>query len=166
MAPPPDKRRGQEVLGRNLRAARERMDMSQEQVAAAMCDAGWTQWVQTTVGKAETAQRDVTALELAVLAPILGTTMERLMWPQGEDSAVAAVDMAIAGITRAWRDASDAALRLDAALAAGGHRLAEARASKYRRARDAARHLGDVIAERTVQSAFEDGLRRHDEGTG
>jgi transcriptional regulator with XRE-family HTH domain len=160
-ASPDPRREAAERLGRNLAIARGRSGKSQSRVAAEMKAAGWSEWVQSTVHKSEHALRDVDFTEVQQLAIIYGTTLDRLTWLQGEDAEVAEADEAVIKIEKAWQDASDAVLRLQSAIAAGGRRAVKAGASKYKRARDAAAALEARAAALTVESAVADGLARH-----
>jgi transcriptional regulator with XRE-family HTH domain len=144
----------------NLRTTRERKGMTQAQLAEAMTEHGIPGWRQQTVTRVENGHRRIWIGEAQALADILGTTMERLTWAQGEDRALTDVDDAIVVIKRAWQQVSDAVVSLDAARASGRYQLAEAQASKYERVREAAAELEEWIAARTLESAVDDGLGR------
>lgn len=149
----------------NLRTTRERKGMTQAQLAEAMTEHGIPGWRQQTVTRVENGHRRIWIGEAQALADILGTTMERLTWAQGEDRELTDVDEAVVTLRRAWRQVSDAVVLLDSARTAGGYQLAEAQASKYKRVRDAAGELEAEIADRTLESAVGDGLGRgHAEG--
>lgn len=153
-----------ETIGRNLRTARERKGMSQAEVAAAMRAAGFTTWRQTTVNKVEATERDVSAPEFRQLAALFATSMERLSWLEGEAAAVAVVEMAIAQVRQAWREASEASLSLAMALAGGRRALETARKEKCERAHETADVLEEEIASSSIESALEDGLGRFEDG--
>ena len=147
----------------NIKRARERLGLSQADLAEKMAAIGWRFHPQT-VHRIEAGQRKVFIGEAEALARILQTTVDRLGWAQGEDAEVAMTDMAITRIRQAWHEVSDATLRLAAALAAG-HRQAEAaKASRHKRVRAVASELAAEAAESTVESAVGDGLARFEEG--
>ena len=77
-----------EILARNIRAARSRVDIGQENVAARMRALGYQAWIRQTVGATERGRRRPTAEEIAGLAFVLQTTIGRLMAPVDEDQAV------------------------------------------------------------------------------
>jgi transcriptional regulator with XRE-family HTH domain len=77
-----------EILARNIRAARSRVDIGQENVAVRMRALGYQAWIRQTVGATERGRRRPTAEEIAGLAFVLQTTIGRLMAPVDEDHAV------------------------------------------------------------------------------
>jgi transcriptional regulator with XRE-family HTH domain len=77
-----------EVLARNLRAARSRIDIGQESVAARMRALGYTAWLRQTVGSTERGRRRPTAEEVFALAYVLQTSVPALMAPTAEDEVV------------------------------------------------------------------------------
>jgi transcriptional regulator with XRE-family HTH domain len=77
-----------EILARNIRAARSRVDIGQENVAVRMRALGFTAWIRQTVGATERGKRRPTAEEIAGLAVTLETTISRLMAPLDEDQVV------------------------------------------------------------------------------
>ena len=74
-----------EILARNIRAARSRIDIGQEDVAARMRALGHDAWIRQTVGATERGRRRPTAEEVLGLAYPLKTTVDRLMTPLWED---------------------------------------------------------------------------------
>lgn len=76
------------VLGRNIAAARTRLDLGQVALAERMRVLGFTQWVPQTVSKSERADRRVLAEEVIALAAALGTTVQHLMSPLPQDGPV------------------------------------------------------------------------------
>lgn len=74
-----------EVLAGNVRAARSRAKLSQQDVAERMRGLGFGAWMHQTVGNVERAKRGLRAEELLGLAYCLGTTTQRLMTPLWED---------------------------------------------------------------------------------
>jgi transcriptional regulator with XRE-family HTH domain len=77
-----------EILARNIRSARSRVDIGQENLAARMRALGFGAWIRQTVGSTERGRRRPTAAEVAGLAFALRTTISRLMAPAEEDQEV------------------------------------------------------------------------------
>lgn len=77
-----------EVLASNLRAARSRAGISQNELAERMRAAGFDAWISQTVSQSEQGRRRILAEEVSGLAKSLGTTAERLMSPLPEDGMV------------------------------------------------------------------------------
>lgn len=83
-----------EILARNIRAARSRAGIGQENLAARMRALGFEPWIRQTVGATErrdaskAARRRPTAEEIIGLALALGTTVPGLMAPVDEHEAV------------------------------------------------------------------------------
>lgn len=75
------------ILGRNVSAARGRLQLSQGAVAARMRALGF-QWQQQTVAAVEKAKRRPTAEEIFGLAWALGTTIPALTGASGQDEAI------------------------------------------------------------------------------
>jgi transcriptional regulator with XRE-family HTH domain len=67
-----------EVLARNIRAARSRADLSQEDLAERMQHLGYSAWLYQTVGNVERGKRRVTAEELLGLALCLEVSIPAL----------------------------------------------------------------------------------------
>jgi transcriptional regulator with XRE-family HTH domain len=153
-------------IGGNIRAARERRGLSQRDVAAEMTARIHGDWQQPTVNKVEHGHRKLSLIEAAAIAAILDTTIDRLLWLRGEDAVVATTEEAIGRLRQAWQDMSDATLRLARARAAGERALADAKASKYNRARDTAAVLEEEIESQTPEAALTDGRARFEDGDG
>jgi transcriptional regulator with XRE-family HTH domain len=77
-----------EVLTRNIRAARSRLDLEQKNIVARMRALGHDTWHRQTMGKVERGERRVTGEEMIALALALETTIAALMAPRDEDGAV------------------------------------------------------------------------------
>ncbi len=77
-----------EILARNIRAARSRIGIGQENVAVRMQALGFSAWIRQTVSSTERGRRRPTAEEIAGLAFALETTISRLMAPVDEDQVV------------------------------------------------------------------------------
>ena len=76
-----------EVIGRNISAARGRLRLSQAAVAARMKTLGFT-WSQQTVASIEKTGRRATAEEIHGLAWALETTIATLMSPSDQDDDI------------------------------------------------------------------------------
>jgi transcriptional regulator with XRE-family HTH domain len=77
-------RRYAKSIGRNISAARGRLQLSQVAVAARMADLGFD-WHQQTLGAVEKGKRRVTAEEILGLGFALDTTAVELMVPWGDE---------------------------------------------------------------------------------
>lgn len=77
-----------EILARNIRAARSRIGIGQEDVAVRMRALGYQAWIRQTVGATERGRRRPTAEEILGLAACLGTTVQYLMSPLLQDGPV------------------------------------------------------------------------------
>jgi transcriptional regulator with XRE-family HTH domain len=77
------------VLARNIRAARSRLDINQENLAARMRALGYSAWLRQTVANVEKGRRRVIAEEIFGLAYALGTSMTALMRATPDDVFVA-----------------------------------------------------------------------------
>jgi 8-oxo-dGTP pyrophosphatase MutT (NUDIX family) len=78
-----------DVLARNIRAYRGRMDIGQERLAARMRALGFSAWLRQTVSKAEKNERRLTATEVVALAYCLETSIFALLAPTAQDKMVA-----------------------------------------------------------------------------
>ncbi len=96
-----------------LKTGREELGMSQEQVATAMNDLGFS-WRQTTVAKTEAATRPIRVNELVALAGVLGVDVRQLLGKLGENwNASARMLVATAQLTRAHRKVETLATEID-----------------------------------------------------
>lgn len=77
-----------EILARNIRAARSRIGIGQENVAVRMRALGYEAWIRQTVGSTERGRRRPTAEEILGLAICLETTAQHLMSPLLQDGPV------------------------------------------------------------------------------
>jgi transcriptional regulator with XRE-family HTH domain len=77
-----------DVLARNIRAARNRIDIGQDSMAARMRALGYTAWIRQTASSTERGRRRPTAEEIFGLACALETTIANLMAPKDEDTVV------------------------------------------------------------------------------
>ena len=84
----------------NVRETRERLKMSQGELARRMSDQG-IPYYQQTVRRVEDGKRKVSVGEGGALAEILRTTVDRLTWPGREASTAALLDRVTAKTERA-----------------------------------------------------------------
>jgi 8-oxo-dGTP diphosphatase len=77
MSPAPYKK----LLANNMRSARADAGLSQDDVAERMRALGFTSWQRSTASLIESADRRVTAEELAALALVFDTTIQQLVTP-------------------------------------------------------------------------------------
>jgi hypothetical protein len=78
-----------EILARNMRAARGRAGIGQEDVAGRMRALGFGAWVRQTVSKSERGARRMLVEEVYALAWVLETSMAALLQPTKDDGTVA-----------------------------------------------------------------------------
>jgi transcriptional regulator with XRE-family HTH domain len=76
------------VIARNLRAARSRLGIEQEEVARRMRVQGYETWLRQTVSSIEKNKRRPLAEEIAALAAALETSIPQLMTPTADDADV------------------------------------------------------------------------------
>jgi transcriptional regulator with XRE-family HTH domain len=77
-----------DVLARNIRATRSRMDLTQDALAVRMRALGFSAWLRQTVPSVEKGRRRVTAVEVLGLALALETTPSALISPSDQDGDV------------------------------------------------------------------------------
>lgn len=77
-----------DVLARNIRAARTRVGLGQDSVAARMRALGYEAWLRQTVGSTERGRRRPTAEEIFGLSYALQTTISALMAADQQDKIV------------------------------------------------------------------------------
>lgn len=90
-----------ERFATNVRETRERLKMSQGELARQMAERGFP-YYQQTVRRIEEGRRKVSVGEAKALADILGNSMERLTWPGRAASAAGFLDMTIGRAEGAW----------------------------------------------------------------
>jgi transcriptional regulator with XRE-family HTH domain len=66
-------------LAANIRAARARKKLQQNDVVTGMHDRGFSEWHRQTVSRVEHGERRVQAEEVCALAEVLGTSAAALM---------------------------------------------------------------------------------------
>jgi transcriptional regulator with XRE-family HTH domain len=77
-----------DVLARNLRAARSRLDINQEMLASRMRTLGYSAWLRQTVANVEKGRRRAGAEEIFGLAYALETSIGALMRATDDDTLV------------------------------------------------------------------------------
>ena len=82
-----------ERFATNIRETRERLGLSQGELARRMAELGWPYW-QQTVRRVESGERKVSVGEAAALARILRADVGRLMLPGREASAAGLIESA------------------------------------------------------------------------
>jgi transcriptional regulator with XRE-family HTH domain len=87
----------------NVRETRERLKLSQGEVARRMAERGFP-FYQQTIRRIEEGRRKVSVGEAKALGQILKTPMERLTWPRREAEAAEVLDILIGGARHAWQD--------------------------------------------------------------
>lgn len=144
----------------NIRVHRERRDMSRSTVAEAMRMRRGHKWHPNTVARIEAGERRVNVGELADIAAILGTTMDRLLWPPEENAGEALAVRAIGGLREAADEAAWSVARLHTARAAAGRAAAQAARSKYQSVRDLAAEVSRELDGATLEIVLADAVAR------
>lgn len=105
-----------DVLARNIRAARSRASLGQENLAARMRELGHAAWLRQTVANAEKGRRRVMAEEVLALAYALETSVGALMQPTADDGLVAfpsGMAVSFLSVQRSAAGRNDGAVRWD-----------------------------------------------------
>jgi transcriptional regulator with XRE-family HTH domain len=159
--PADDERQREAALrfGENLRAARERREISQDRLASLMTDRGYS-WYASTVYKTEHGERTVGFHEAEDLADILGVTTDRFAWATPEAAAVMLMSGTTGRLREAWHRVAEATARLHVTRAAAEQSVAEYGDSKYERVRDSARGLAEELTDSTLEAALTEGEAR------
>ncbi|MGH3201088.1 MAG: helix-turn-helix transcriptional regulator [Streptosporangiaceae bacterium] len=156
-----------ELFAIQVRETRERLKMSQGELARQMSARGFS-YYQQTVRRIEDGRRKVGVGEAKALAQILGTTVDRLTWPGREASAAALLDMSIARAEQAYEQIASWTATLLWALGQLGTTVGETEGKSFREAEKMAgilREAADVLR-LTPEAAVEMGRRDHEEGRG
>lgn len=149
-------------FGNNLRRLREEAEMTQAELAKVMTESGWP-WHQSTVARIESGRQSVRFAEAAVLAKILGISLDRLTWVEPEGPEAAAVSEAGRRLRRAFRRTSDAVRMHARAVSDARRTLDRNRNSPYQRVRDAVAELESTISNYGFEKAVDQGFHRFDE---
>ena len=92
-----------ELFAVNIRETRERLKLSQGELARRMAERGFP-YYQQTIRRIEEGRRKVSVGEAKAIAQILRTTMDRLTWPGQEASAAALLDERIAAASYSYHE--------------------------------------------------------------
>lgn len=147
----------------NVRRHRDRKGLSRAQLAAAMAERGH-KWHPTTVDRIEAGTQVPNVAELADLAAILGTIMDRLMWAEGDDAAQVLAGQAIGRLRDAAEAVTDSVARLRAAEAGAESAIRGLRHGKpTERAVQAADHVEEALEGTSLEDAIAAGEDRWEE---
>jgi transcriptional regulator with XRE-family HTH domain len=153
-----------ELFAVNVRETRERLKLSQGELARRMAERGFP-FYQQTVRRIEEGRRKVSVGEAKALGQILKTPMERLTWPGREASAAALLGMSIARAHQAHDEISRWTGTLLWALAQLGTTVGEAERDDYL----GSAKIRDLVAEArdtlrlTPEGAVAGGRRDHED---
>lgn len=154
----------------SLRSRRDRLDLSQADVAAAMVAAGWEKFHPQTIHRIENGNRKVTVGEAEALARILGTTLTRLQWAEGEEAAISYGEQAIGNLRRAASEVASAVAQLHAAQAGAQVAVRSLRADSsdgsWPRVSRTADALEEELADATLENAVDAGEAEWERMTG
>lgn len=147
-------------LPANIRRHRERAGLSQARLATAMSERGH-KWHPATVQRIEGGTQPPSVYELADLASVFRTTMDRLLWAQGDDAAQMLAEQSMGQVRQAYNDIANGVAALRAAQAGAASTLRSLRHGKpSERASRAAAGLADVLDESTLEEALAEGEER------
>lgn len=140
-------------FGQNLRAVRDRRDLSQDDLAGKMAALGH-KWHPSTVARLENGERRATWMEVRDLARILEVTMDRFTWAPAEEAEAAFVSTTAATLRQAAEDVRVAVATLLAARHVGRLRADERQDSQYERVRNAVHDLEGDLETATLDAAI------------
>jgi transcriptional regulator with XRE-family HTH domain len=145
----------------SLRNRRERLGKSLADIAGAMVSGGWDKFYPQTISRIEHGERKVSVGEGEALARILGTTLTRLQWAEGEDAAVSYGEQAIGNLRRAASEVASAVAQLHAAQAGAEVALRSLRADSSRAPSARVTATADTLEEELDGASLENAV---DEG--
>ena len=154
-----------ERLGANVRVLRERMDMSQAELARLMTERGWP-WHQSTVYRVESGRQTVSFDEAVDLAAILQTSLDRFTWLQPEASATEYVYAAGTRVVRSSEDVAVAVHMLLSARAAAERTVEMTKDSKYPRVHEAREDTTHRLENYGLDVSVAEGISRYEERFG
>src|SRR5580698_1332266 len=146
----------------NLRLLREQADMSQAALAAAMRERG-KPWHQSTVARVESGKQPAGFEEAAVLAEILGASLDRFTWTSQEAMATAFVVEAGKRLRQKARTTADVIVILLAAVEAAEQALEMSADSPYPRVQEARAAVARDIGLYGVEGAVAEARQRYAE---
>ena len=103
-----------DVLAKNVRAARGRVGLQQEPLAARMRALGYSAWLRQAVANVEKGRRRLTAEEVLGLAYALETSMAALIAPATDDKIVdfpSGAEITVSSVRQSARGFNDGSLR-------------------------------------------------------
>jgi transcriptional regulator with XRE-family HTH domain len=156
-----------ELFAIQVRETRERLKMSQGELARRMSARGFP-YYQQTVRRIEDGRRKVSVGEAKALAEILGTTVDRLTWPGREASAAVLLDLSIGRALQAYEQIASWTATLLWALAQLGTTVGETEDKTFReveKMQEILREAAEVL-KLTPEAAVEMGRKDHEEGRG
>jgi transcriptional regulator with XRE-family HTH domain len=151
-----------EVFGANVRALRERLGLSQSEVARQMTERGHP-WHQSTVYRVEVGEQPVSYWASRDLAAVLRTSAERFSWTGPEANETEFVNMAGVRLRQCYEVVAAAVERLLGESAAARRVVAAHEASKYERVQEAIRDVTARIEEYDLTPAVNAGIARYNE---
>ena len=146
-----------ETIGVNVKLLREQAGLSQSELAAEMTKRG-IPWYQQTVGRVEGGKQQVRAAELAVLAKILRTSMERFMWTGPEANATEYVYGAGGRLKRQYEMVAEAVKMLLIDGASAERVVASQAGSEYEHVQQARADVAIWLGECTLENAVNAGI--------
>lgn len=152
-----------ERIAASVRAHRERLRMSQAELAARVTAEGkadGVSWHQSTTARVEDGTQRLRLDEAEIVAKVLGIPVNRLTWATGEAAEVMLAERAASRLREALDATIEAAARLHGARAGARSTLRSLAGSESERARAAARELEADLAEATVRAAMAEGKAR------
>lgn len=132
-------------LAGNVRDLRERLGISQGELARRMADLGWP-WHQQTTRRVEDGSRKVSAGEAAALARILGTSVTRLMMAGRQASLAYLLDSFTGRAHEAYGQVAAWTAQLQAARGHLARTAREAKASPWATAPEMAALIREAAA--------------------
>lgn len=151
-----------ETIGVNVRLLREQAGLSQDELAAEMSKLG-VPWHQQTIGRVESGKQKVRATQLAALARILRTSMERFMWTGPEANATEYVYAAGTRLKLQYETVADAVKMLIIAGSTAERVAASMKDSEYEHVRQAVADVEARLEECTLDNAVNAGIGRYEE---
>jgi transcriptional regulator with XRE-family HTH domain len=146
-----------ETIGVNVRLFREEAGLSQSDLAEEMARRG-IPWYQQTVGRVEAGRQQVRATELAALAEILHTSMNRFMWTGPEANATQYVYSAGTRLAQQYRTVAEAVKMLLADWHTAERVLASTEDSEYEHVQEARADVAARLEECTLDNAVGAGI--------
>lgn len=152
-------------LAANMRQLRERKGMSQSALAAEMTACGFS-WHQQTVGRIESGQQPLKAVELVALADVLKTSVDRFTWSSPEANATERVYAAGTAVWESYEKIAEA-IRYGLTSTVFAERiLSETAGDPSPRVQEARDDTAARLKEFGVNEAIAEGAHRYNEQIG